>query len=185
MQDVPLKNQFVVKNFEKDHNRIMKKNRFKNIEYSGGPYIPIDINDDTKQKSGNAFETGSRHPKWRGGMDNETKRNRAKTYSIFGIGFFPAANSSVGATKHAQANKVKIDKSPLYISAPKLTLLDEIRIMKKRSKLNRRRNAQKRQRLLNIKLRQERVLLRKYKKSSNGGNFIRGLDALARHDKDE
>lgn len=43
--------------------------------------------------SANAFEVGSRHPRWKGGVDKITSKNRAKTYRQHGIGTYTATNS--------------------------------------------------------------------------------------------
>lgn len=161
------------------------KNDFKKTEHSRESFIPIDINDDVNRRSGSAFEVGSRHPKWRGGTDKETKHNRSKTYNNFGIGFFPATGSSAGAAKYAQANKVKINRSPLRIGAPKFTLLDELHVMKREGELYRKRNARKKRKLRIIELKKSQALAKKLKKSSMDGNFIRGLDKLACRFKDK
>lgn len=47
----------------------------------------------TAEKSGNLFETGSRHPKWKGGIDPATASARARQYKKHGIGIGLAANS--------------------------------------------------------------------------------------------
>lgn len=42
--------------------------------------------------SGNIFENGSRHPRWRGGIDKNTRKLRAATYRKYGIGIPTPAN---------------------------------------------------------------------------------------------
>jgi hypothetical protein len=45
-------------------------------------------------QDGSAFERGARHPRWRGGTDRATRRNRQRTYRSYGIGMLLSSNSS-------------------------------------------------------------------------------------------
>lgn len=53
------------------------------------------------QGDGNAFERGSRHPKWRGGTDKLTLKNRQKVYRRYGIGVTLSSNSDTSALSDA------------------------------------------------------------------------------------
>lgn len=65
-----------------------EKERAMQIE---GDYSNLKLN---SESDGNAFEHGSRSPRWRGGVDKTTQARRAKTYSRYGIGVQMAANSA-------------------------------------------------------------------------------------------
>lgn len=49
--------------------------------------------------SGNVFENGSRHPKWKGGVNKAVIKQRAKTYKQYGIGVVTASNSGAAFPK--------------------------------------------------------------------------------------
>lgn len=57
----------------------------------------------------NIFEVGSRSPKWRGGVDSVTRKNRAIAYKSYGIGVTTASNSAAAFPKGEAPSETTMD----------------------------------------------------------------------------
>jgi len=87
----------------------------KNINRRKIGYVdPVEI--DSGRHSGypgdNVFESGSRHPKWRGGVDSKTLRARQRQYREHGVGVVTAGNSQAAQL----SGEVAINRKKRFIS---------------------------------------------------------------------
>lgn len=71
----------------------------------GKDYTDARNSQEHNQLVANLFETGNRHPKWRGGIDPQTQKNRQKQYAKHGIGFMTGTNSQAAQGTARSSNR--------------------------------------------------------------------------------